>query len=168
MGAMRNPARLAPALVLATSASLMLGALAFQYIGGLFPCPLCIFQRYPHVITIVLGVLALGHLLAGRNRAVPWLLGLAGLSLLAGAGIAVFHVGVEQHWWQGLSSCAGPGAGASLADTLNQARAGPAARCDEVAWSLLGISMAGYNALISVAVGLFAFWAAGRWLRAGR
>ena len=168
MDAMRDPARLAPAIVLATSASLMLGALAFQYIGGLFPCPLCMFQRYPHVFTIVLGILALGSVLTGRTGAVPWLLGLAGLSLLAGAGVAVFHTGVEQGWWQGLSSCAGPGAGASLAETLKQAGAGPAARCDEVPWSLLGISMAGYNALISIAVGLFALWAAARWPRAVR
>lgn len=163
---MRDLSRLAPAIVLATSSGLMLGALAFQYIGGLFPCPLCILQRYPHVITIVLGGLALGCVFAGLPRAVPWLLGLAGLSLLAGAGIAVFHVGVEQGWWQGLSSCAGPGVGGSLADTLNQARAGPAARCDEVPWSLLGISMAGYNAAISLAAGLFALWAAGRRLKA--
>lgn len=168
MSAMRDPVRLAPALVLATSASLMLGALAFQYIGGLYPCRLCIFQRYPHVITIVLGLLAVGLVYTGRRRAVPWLLALAGLTLLAGAGIAVFHVGVEQHWWPGLPGCAGPGVGASLAETLEQARAGPPPRCDVVPWSMFGISMAGYNALISIAVGLFALWAAGRWLRAGR
>lgn len=165
---MRDPIRLAPATVLAVSTSLMLGALAFQYIGGLYPCPLCILQRYPHVITIVLGVLALGFSFAGRATPVPWLLGLAGLSLLGGAGIAVFHVGVEQGWWQGLSSCAGPGVGTSLADTLNQARSGPAARCDEVPWSLMGISMAGYNAVISIAAGFFALWAAMRLSRAGR
>ncbi|MHA1538817.1 MAG: disulfide bond formation protein B [Alphaproteobacteria bacterium] len=165
---MRDLARFAPALVLATSSALMLGALAFQYFGGLFPCPLCILQRYPHVITIVLGALALGCVISGRNKLVPWLLALAGLSLLAGAGIAVFHVGVEQGWWPGLTSCAGPGAGASLAETLNQAKAGPAARCDEVPWSLFGISMAGYNALISMAAGLLALWAAARQLRTAR
>ncbi len=164
---MRDLARLAPAAVLATSASLMLGALAFQYVGGLYPCPLCILQRYPHVIAIVLSGLALGCVFAGWAKPAPWLLGLAGFSLLAGAGIAVFHVGVEQGWWQGLPSCAGPGVGESLADTLNQAKAGAAARCDEAPWSLLGISMAGYNAAISIAAGLFALWAAGRQLRAG-
>jgi len=165
---MRDLPRLAPAFVLATSVSLMLGALAFQHIGGLFPCPLCIMQRYPHVITIVLGVVALGHMIAGWTKAVPWLLGLAGLSLLAGAGIAVFHVGVEQLWWEGLASCAGPGVGDSLAETLKHAGAVPVARCDEVPWSLFGISMAGYNALISIAVGLFALWASLRLLRTSR
>ena len=102
--------------------------------------------------------------LVGRNGSgkTTLMLALAGLSLLAGTGIAVFHVGVEQGWWPGLTSCAGPGAGASLAETLNQAKAGPAARCDEVPWSLFGISMAGYNALISMAAGLLALWAAAR------
>ncbi len=165
---MRDPVRLAPALVLATSASLMLGAQAFQYIGGLFPCPLCLYQRYPHIFNIVLGMLILGLVFTGRRSAVPWLLALAGLSLLAGAGVAVFHVGVEQGWWPGLPGCAGPGAGASLAEALKQARAGPPPRCDVVPWSLLGISMAGYNALISIGAGLFALWAAGRWARTVR
>lgn len=128
-------------------------AYAFQFIGGLQPCALCLYQRWPWWIALGLALAAV--LLRGRP-AVQWgLVALASLSVLTGAGIAVFHVGVEQHWWQGLSSCGGVGDAPMTVEALKrQIMNAPVARCDEVAWSLLGISMAGYNAIISVAVGL--------------
>jgi len=167
MNPMRDFVRFAPAAVLGVSTALLLGALAFQYLGGLKPCPLCLWQRYPHGIVIALGLVAVGLGLAAKPTAVPWLLILAGLVLLVGAGIAAFHVGVEQGWWKGLEACAaGGGTPTSLEEAKKLAEKGAPARCDDVAWSLFGISMAGYNVLISLATGLFAFWAARQMMRA--
>jgi disulfide bond formation protein DsbB len=152
----RDLTRLGPALLFGTSAALLLGALAFQYVGGLQPCVLCIYQRYPHGAVLVLGALALGHALAGKPRAVPWLTMLAAVAMLAGAAIAAFHVGVEQGWWKGLEACAAGGATPkTLEGAFEALKKGPVASCTDIPWQLFGISMAGYNFLISLAVGLF-------------
>jgi len=138
------------------SIALLGGAFLFQYVGGLFPCQLCVWQRYPHGAVIVIALLGALFL---RGRARAWALALAAIALLAGSAIAAFHVGVEQKWWEGLPGCVGevPGAkpGTNLDDLLNQANKKPAARCDEIPWQLFGISMAGYNFIISLVVGLF-------------
>src|SRR5207237_10719321 len=86
------------------------------------------------------------------------LLAIAALGFLAGAGIAAFHVGVEQHWWAGTAECgaSGPLAGGSAADLRAKLLAQPVVRCDEVAWSLFGISMAGFNVIVSLALTAFA------------
>lgn len=155
------PAHLAAALVAAASLALLLGALGFQYLGGYPPCVLCYWQRYAHVGA---AVLALGAVLL--PRAVGWFLGAAALALLIGAGIAGFHVGVEQHWWQGTAECGSSLTGTSSIEELRaRLLAQPVVRCDEVAWSLFGISMAGYNLLISLGLGAFAAAVAGRELR---
>ena len=158
--------RLAAVLILAASAAVLGGALAFQYWGGLAPCVLCIWQRYAHVGVMAFAVLALAA--AQPSWRAPLLLGCA-LAALAGAGIAFFHVGVEQHWWQGTAACGSTLPPASSIDELRkQLLAQPVVRCDEVAWSLLGISMAGYNAILSLALAAFAVAAAQRaWQRAG-
>ncbi|MHB1217192.1 MAG: disulfide bond formation protein B [Alphaproteobacteria bacterium] len=138
------------ALVLAAcAAAILIGALGFQYLGGLSPCPLCLWQRYALIVAMVL---ALGSALAMDNTA-RVLLALAGVAFVASAGIGGFQVGVEQGWWQGTQGCAGgqPTAG-TLDQLLAQAQGKPPARCDEVAWSLFGISLAGYNFLISLAL----------------
>jgi disulfide bond formation protein DsbB len=132
------------------SAALLLGALAFQYIGGLAPCKLCIWQRWPHGIAIVLGVIALFGLV--RPAAIA-----GTLTMLIGSGLGVYHAGVEQKWWEGPNTCtSGPVQGLSPEELLNQIMAAPIVRCDEIAWSLMGISMAGWNAIISL--GLAAIW----------
>lgn len=132
------------------SAALLIGAFAFQHLGGLPPCKLCIWQRYPHVVAIVLGLIALRVRHAGIA-----LLGL--LAALATAAVGAFHVGVEQGWWEGPTSCsAGPVQGMSTDDLLDQIMAAPLVRCDEIAWQMLGLSMAGWNALLSL--GLAAIW----------
>lgn len=138
------------------SAALLLGALWFQYAAGLFPCTLCIWQRWPHLAAVLLGLVALRT----RGRAVP-LLGL--LAVLASAAIGGFHVGVEQGWWAGLESCSGPGIGGmSTATLLDPTADAPApVRCDQIAWSLLGISMAGWNVIASLGLGVL-------WLAAAR
>ncbi len=149
-----------PALILAASIGVLAGAFFFQHVIGLDPCILCIWQRYPYVATIALSLFAIFCLGAGGRG---WILGLCGLIFLAGAGIASFHVGVEQHWWQGTAECAGgmaPGLG--LADLMAKAQAAAPARCDEIPWSLFGISMAGYNVLISLALAAASLHAARR------
>ena len=94
------------------SAALLLGALAFQYIGGLAPCALCLWQRWPHLVAVIIGALALGL----RGPVLPVL---GALAVLGSAGIAGFHVGVEQGWWVGLASCSGGSlAGISTADKV--------------------------------------------------
>lgn len=134
------------------SAALLGGAFAFQYIGGLAPCQLCLWQRWPHAAAIVIGMVAL----VTGWRGLTWF---GVLAALATAGIGLFHVGVEQHWWEGLATCtAGSISGISTADLLNPAvDVAPVVRCDEIAWQMLGISMAGWNALISLV--LAAIWA---------
>jgi disulfide bond formation protein DsbB len=142
--------------LLTASAALLIGALGFQYIGGLAPCVLCWWQRYAHIATIVIA--AGGVATARAQPRLAWgLVALAGISLLVGTAIAGFHVGVEQHWWQGTAECGSSTSGASgieelRARLLNQ----PIVRCDEIAWSLFGISMAGYNLLASLVLAIFA------------
>jgi len=134
------------------SATLLAGAFAFQHIGGLAPCALCLWQRWPHAAALVIG----GGALASGWRGVRWL---GALAVLGGAGIAGFHAGVEQGWWQGLASCtAGSIAGISAADLLNPAAdvAAPV-RCDQIPWQMLGVSMAGWNMVVSL--GLAGVWA---------
>ncbi|RRH73817.1 disulfide bond formation protein B [Falsigemmobacter faecalis] len=142
-----------PLILLATagSAALLLGALGFQYLGGLFPCPLCIWQRWPHLAAVLIGLLAL--------RIREPLLPLAGaLAALTTAAIGGFHTGVELGWWEGLQSCQGAGiATLSLNDLLDPtANAPDPVRCDQVAWSFLGLSMAAWNMIASL--GLTVLW----------
>lgn len=133
------------------SAALLAGALAFQYLGGMAPCALCIWQRWPHLAAVVIGSAAL----ALPGRALPVL---GALAALATAGIGGFHVGVEQGWWEGLASCsAGSIAGLSVDDLLNpNVTVAAPVRCDEIPWSLAGLSMAGWNMALSFA--LAAIW----------
>jgi disulfide bond formation protein DsbB len=152
--------RVAAALILLASATVLGAALAFQYWGGLAPCVLCIWQRYAHGGLMAFAALALA---AGRPQWRAVLLAGCALAALASAGIAFFHVGVEQHWWQGTAEC---GSTLPPAATIEEFRerllAQPLVRCDEVAWSLFGISMAGYNVILSLALAAFAFAAARR------
>lgn len=146
--------RPAAALVAVASAAMLLAALGFQYIGGLAPCPLCHLQRYPYIATLVLGLVALG--VRGRARAL--LLWLAAVGFAVTAGIGVYHAGIEYRWWAGPDSCSGTvGLDATTIEDLRAALEGASVvRCDEAAWSLAGISMAGYNALIAGGLSLFA------------
>jgi disulfide bond formation protein DsbB len=157
--------RLAPLLLLLASIAVLVAVFLFQYLGGLAPCELCLYQRYPYGATILLAALAL---LLPAGRATGALLLLCGFVFLAGAGIALFHVGIEQHWWQGLAACSAPANQAdahSLEALRAQIMATPVVRCDKIAWSLFGISMAGYNLLLSLALALFSSVAARSSLR---
>lgn len=126
------------------SALLLAGAFAFQYLGGLAPCQLCLWQRWPHAAAI----LVLFLWLATCWRVWPWV---GALAAAVTAGIGIFHMGVEQGWWEFLSSCTqGSIAGLSTAELLDPLAAAPEpVRCDAIAWSFLGLSMAAWNALLS-------------------
>lgn len=144
-----------PALALfVISLGTLLGAWFFQYVVGLAPCPLCLEQRIPYYIVIPLSLLLA---VAARARAPRWLVGAAFALILAvalaGAGLGAYHAGVEWHFWPGPADCSGPLAnlttGGSLLDQLNGVHV---VRCDEAAWRFLGLSLAGYNVLISLAM----------------
>lgn len=138
------------------SLAALLGAFAFQYLGGLAPCHLCLLQRWPHAAAIVIGALAL----ALPGRLLP-LLGMG--AALATAGIGAYHTGVERGWWAGPTSCsAGSIAGIDVKDLLDPSIVvAPVVRCDEVAWQMLGMSMASWNVVLSLVL-------AALWLRALR
>ena len=129
--------------------ALMAGALGSQYLGHLVPCEMCMWQRYPHYAAIVAAALAI--LLRRTPLSLPLTI-LAGLLILASGGIGAFHAGVEYKWWPGPQHCTGtiaPGA-----DFLKRLLAAPVVRCDEPQWTLFGISLAGFNFLISTVGGL--------------
>lgn len=152
-------------LVLAVSAAALGGAFLAQYWGGLEPCVLCVYQRYPYGVAIAL---ALAALLSNDPRWRASALALAAAALLADGGIAAYHVGVERQWWEGTAACTGSasaGAATSLEALRAQIMAAPVARCDRIPWQLLGLSIAGYNLLVAVAAALFAAAAARATLR---
>ncbi len=143
-------------ILLATlgSAALLLGAFGFQHLGGLAPCKLCLWQRWPHAVAILIGV----ALLAGGHRLLAWLGALAAATT---AGIGAYHAGVEWGWWPGPSSCTGGGMDLGTmtgGDLLSMDGPMGVVMCDEVVWQLAGLSMAGWNAVISL--GLTAIWIA--------
>lgn len=148
--------RFAPAIVAITSTMMLGGAFLFQYAGGLQPCVLCIYQRYPYGVAIVLSLTALA--LANRKDGM-WLSQMfvyaCGILFLAGMAVAAFHVGVEQHWWQGTAECSATRAPETLEELRAMLEAQPVVRCDEVPWSLFGISMAGYNVIVSALLTAF-------------
>lgn len=144
-------------LALLVPAGLLGGALLSQYVGGLYPCEMCYWQRWPHAAAILL---ALGAILSpiGAPRTRPLVL-MAALAIAVSGAIGVFHAGVELGYWEGITVCTATGA-TSLEDILKV----PLVRCDQVQWSLLGISMAGWNAIISLGGAALIAWLA--WRRA--
>ena len=136
------------------SGALLGGAYYFQYVEGLQPCDLCWLQRYPHMAAIGVGLLAFASFAWPRMAFVFALLAI--LALFVTAGIGLYHVGVEQHWWQGPQECAGRiPAGLSPAELKKYLFSAKMVRCDDVAWKFWDISMAGWNAIISAALALF-------------
>ncbi|UAK24556.1 disulfide bond formation protein B [Sphingomonas nostoxanthinifaciens] len=144
---MLAPAR---ALALALPALLMAGALGSQYIGGLVPCELCMWQRWPHYAAIVAALLAI---LLARTALTRPLTILAGLLILASGAIGVYHAGVEYRWWAGPSHCTGIATGHG-ADLMRAILSAPIVQCDVPQWTLFHVSLAGFNALFSLAGGL--------------
>ena len=144
-------------MALIGSGALLGGALYFQYVVGLAPCEMCHWQRWPHMVVIAVGLAAV---IATRwprfALACVW----AAIAALAvTSAIGVFHAGVEFHWWQGPQSCTGRiPSGLTVEQLKKYLAAAPIVRCDQTAWSMGGISMAGWNAILSfglaIALGL--------------
>ena len=135
------------------SFALLAGAFLFQWLGYA-PCKMCLWQRWPHAVAIVIGLLALV-----LTRLQTQLALLGGLAALTTGAIGLYHTGVERDWWEGPTSCSGSGA----LDTNNLLSTDitPIVMCDDVVWSLMGLSMAAFNALISLAL-------VGIWIAAAR
>ena len=131
---------LARLIALVVPMALLGGALGSQYLGGLHPCEMCYWQRWPHGAAIVLAAAAFA--MPSRART---LTALAAFAIAVSGLIGVYHAGVELKWWEGLTTCT---AGGAL--DLDQLMKVPLIRCDQIQWSLFGISMAGWNAIISL------------------
>ncbi|AXI46886.1 disulfide bond formation protein B [Sulfitobacter sp. SK012] len=144
-------------IILATlgSAALLLGAFGFQHLGGMAPCKLCLWQRWPHAVAIAIGVLALV-----LNRVqLAWI---GAIAALVSANIGLYHTGVEQGWWEGPTTCtSGAIGGLSADELLSQIMDAPLVRCDDIAWQMAGLSMAGWNMVLSLIL-------AGLWIAAAR
>jgi disulfide bond formation protein DsbB len=139
---------------------LLAGAYISQYVGGLYPCQMCWWQRWPHFAALPL---AIGAFVLNGQGVQKALVALAALAILASGLIGGFHAGVEYGWWEGITACSTTvqaGEGQSTLDAILNA---PLTRCDVAPWTLFGISLAGYNFLIST-LGALAIFA---WLRIG-
>jgi len=136
--------------------ALLGGALFSQYVGGLYPCEMCYWQRWPHGAAIVLAIGAFIRPAMAR----PLVL-LAALTILISGAIGVFHAGVEAGWWEGITVCTTNGA-TSLEEILKV----PLVRCDQVQWAFLGLSLAAWNAILSIGGAAIIFfltaWKSGR------
>lgn len=139
------PSYAALRLSIAIPSALVGGALISQYVFGLYPCEMCMWQRWPHYGAIFLGVAATA--LHPRPLS-KYLVLAAALAILTSGLIGGFHAGVEYGWWEGITSCASNIAAGD--DLLGSIMNAPLVRCDVAPWSLLGISLAGYNFLLSV------------------
>jgi disulfide bond formation protein DsbB len=144
----------ARALALALPAALLGGAFAFQYLGGLVPCEMCYWQRWPHGAAIIVALAA--FVLPPRSARAAVVLA-ALLAMVSGA-IGVYHWGVEQHIFRGLTQCSSSASGGDATKVLQDIFATPLVRCDQPQWSMFGISMAGWNAILSLGLGLVILW----------
>jgi disulfide bond formation protein DsbB len=155
-----NPARTAALAVAVIAAATLSGAWFFQLVLDILPCPLCLEQRYAYYLAVPLGALVAFAAVRDAPRAVI-IAGLAVLALavLANAGLGTYHAGVEWGFWKGPTECTGPllnlGNAGNLLQHLDTVKV---IRCDEVQWRFLGISLAGYNVLISLLMAAIAAW----------
>jgi disulfide bond formation protein DsbB len=137
------------ALVLAGAT--ILGALGFEHIGGYLPCPLCLQQRYAYYAGIPLLFLALVLLSAGWRRPAALVFFVVSLAFLANAGLGAYHAGAEWHFWPGPDTCAGAQELTTSAGGLLEALPTTnVIRCDEAAVRFAGISLAGWNVIVSL------------------
>jgi disulfide bond formation protein DsbB len=147
---MTPAAKLAQRLAIGVPALLLAGAYISEYGFGLYPCELCWWQRYAHFGAVAVAFVSY---LAPPRRV--WI-ALAGLTILASGLIGAFHAGVEYHWWEGFTTCSQTlGAGSDPLEAILNA---PLIRCDVAQWTLAGISLAGFNAIISTGCALIVFW----------
>ncbi|NIJ38106.1 disulfide bond formation protein DsbB [Sphingopyxis panaciterrae] len=147
---MLNSRYAAPAAAFAVPLFLYGGALVSQYGFGLHPCEMCYWQRWPHQVAMILAALAL--LLRRNDAAMRALTLLAAVAIAISGAIGIFHAGVEYGWWEGLTTCS---TGATGPVSLSDIMAAPIVRCDVAQWTLGGVSLAGFNAIFSLAGAAF-------------
>jgi disulfide bond formation protein DsbB len=149
------------ALALVVAVATILAALGFEHLGGLAPCPLCLEQRYAYYAGAPVLFAALVALSAGHRRSAGLLFLLVAIAFLANTALGVYHAGAEWHFWPGPDSCTGvqelTTSAGGLLDALPKTNV---IRCDEAAWRLVGISLAGWNAVVSLLVGALSIRAA--------
>src|SRR5262249_19125239 len=145
-----NPAATAAAIVALGGAATLLGAWFFQYVLGYPPCPLCLEQRIPYYVSVPLAAIVA---IAAARAAPRWLVTggrvVLAIAMLIGGALAVYPAGVEWKWWAGPQDCSGPLDPLGSGNLLRQLQSINIVRCDEAPWRFLGLSLAGYNALIS-------------------
>ena len=160
--AQKNPQLTAAGLVAVVGALTICGFFFFQYVMHLPPCPLCLEQRKPYYVSVPLAALIFVGARSGASRKVL----IAGLFVIAAfmlwdCGLAIYHAGVEWKWWAGPNDCSGPitkfGPATDMLRNLNNL---VLVRCDEVQWRFLGLSLAGWNALVSLGLAVVAGWGA--------
>lgn len=154
----------ARALALLVPAALLAGAYGSQYWGGLYPCEMCYWQRWAHFAALAFALLSFAPM-ADKGRSFVWL---AALAILASGAIGAYHAGVEAGIFEGFTQCTAMAAGGSTEELLASILNTPIIRCDEVQWSFLGISMAGWNAILSIVSALVIAWLSLRRPRAQR
>jgi len=145
---------LAKLVALLVPLGLLAGAYGSQYLGGLHPCEMCWWQRYAHFTALPFAALAMVAG-AGRDRPLVWL---AALAIAVSGAIGFYHAGVELDYFEGFTQCTSEAAGGSAADVLRDVFARPLVRCDDIQWSFLGVSMAGWNAILSLSAALLILW----------
>jgi len=153
-----EPAVAAALAIFAIASATILGAWYFEYVLGMRPCPLCLQERLPYHIVIPLALLmAIAALVRAPQKLLTVGFVVILVTVLCGAALGTYHAGVEWRWWAGPTDCSGPltdlNAGGSI---LSQIKSINLIRCDEAAWRFLGISFAGYNALICLAMAALA------------
>ncbi|MEN2786051.1 disulfide bond formation protein B [Sphingomonas qilianensis] len=136
-------------IALLLPAALLAGAWGSQLIGQLYPCEMCHWQRWPHYAAVVLAALGFVTPSHPAKRAVVFA---AALAIALSGAIGVFHAGVEYHWWNGITACTSTvaGSGGTAEEMLARIMNAPVVRCDVAQWSLFGISLAGFNAILSL------------------
>jgi disulfide bond formation protein DsbB len=155
------PARL---LALLLPSALLLAAFGSEHIGGLVPCEMCWWQRYPHMVAVLLAASAFtAPESAARARLLTTF---AALAIAVSGAIGVYHAGVELKIFEGITTCTSLASGASNEELLKSIMNAPIVRCDQIQWSFLGISMAGWNALVSLTGAAAILWLLRRELRA--
>jgi disulfide bond formation protein DsbB len=143
-----TPAGFARIVALLLPLALLGGAMGSQYLGGLHPCEMCYWQRWPHAAAIVLAALSFTAP-AGSSRSRTIVL-LAALAIAISGAIGVYHAGVEAKIFEGFTTCTANATGATTSELLKQITHAPMIRCDQVQFRFLGISMAGWNAILSL------------------
>jgi disulfide bond formation protein DsbB len=132
------------------------GALGSQYIGGLAPCEMCYWQRWPHAAAVLFAAAAFTAPASARRSRTLTLL--AGLAIGVSGAVGVYHAGVELGVFEGFTTCTTTARAASTKELLDQLMKVPLVRCDQVQWSFIGISMAGWNAIMSLAGAAVIAW----------